>query len=57
MGGKWLGVLKEAASNITRALVIMHPETLSHQGMWRSIEQIAPRLGMRGHTGRRTQRR
>ena len=44
MGGKWLGVLKEAAPNITRALVIMHPETQAHQGMWRSIEQIAPRL-------------
>jgi putative ABC transport system substrate-binding protein len=46
MGGKWLGVLKEAAPNITRALVIMHPETSSHQGMWRSIEQTAPRLGI-----------
>jgi putative tryptophan/tyrosine transport system substrate-binding protein len=46
MGGKWLGVLKEAAPNITRALVIMHPETPSHQGMWRSAEQIAPRLGI-----------
>jgi putative ABC transport system substrate-binding protein len=44
MGGKWLGILKEAAPNITRALVIMHPETQSQQGMWRSIEQIAPRL-------------
>jgi putative ABC transport system substrate-binding protein len=22
----------------------MHPETQAHQGMWRSIEQIAPRL-------------
>jgi putative ABC transport system substrate-binding protein len=46
MGGKWLGILKEAAPNIARALVIMHPETPSHQGMWRSIEQIAPRLAI-----------
>jgi putative ABC transport system substrate-binding protein len=26
--------------------VIMHPETLSHQGMWQSIEEAAPRLGI-----------
>jgi putative tryptophan/tyrosine transport system substrate-binding protein len=51
MGGKWLGVLKEAAPNITRALAIMHPETASHQGMWRSIEQIAPRLGIEATPG------
>jgi len=51
MGGKWLGVLKEAAPNITRALVIMHPETPVHQGMWRSIEQIAPRLGIEATPG------
>jgi putative ABC transport system substrate-binding protein len=51
MGGKWLGVLKETASNITRALVIMHPETPVHQGMWRSIEQIAPRLEIEATRG------
>src|SRR5262249_51886128 len=51
MGGKWLGVLKEAAPSITRALAIMHPETASHQGMWRSIEQIAPRLGIEATPG------
>ena len=51
MGGKWLGVLKEAAPNITRALAIMHPETPVHQGMWRSIEQIAPRLGIEATPG------
>ena len=51
MGGKWLGVLKEAAPNVTRALVIMHPETSSHQGMWRSVEQIAPRLGIEATQG------
>jgi len=44
MGGKWLEVLKETAPHITRALVIMHAETLSHQGMWQSIEEAAPRL-------------
>ena len=38
MGGKWLEVLKETAPHITRALAIMHPETLSQQAMWQSIE-------------------
>src|SRR5262245_743844 len=51
MGGKWLGVLKEVAPNVSRALVIMHPETSSHQGMWRSVEQIAPRLGIEATQG------
>ena len=51
MGGKWLGVLKDAAPNVTRALAIMHPETPIHQGMWRSIEQIAPRLGIEATPG------
>jgi ABC-type uncharacterized transport system substrate-binding protein len=46
MGGKWLEVLKEIAPHITRALVIMHPETPSHQAMWQSIEKAAPRLGI-----------
>ena len=51
MEGKWLGVLKEAAPNVIRALVIMHPETPVHQGMWRSVEQIAPRLGIEATAG------
>ena len=46
MGGKWLEVLKETAPHITRVLAIMHPETPSHQAMWRSIEEAAPRLGI-----------
>src|SRR5262245_62037807 len=36
MGGKWVEALKETAPHITRALAIMHPETLAHQGMWQS---------------------
>ena len=51
MGGKWLGVLKEAAPNVTRALAIMHPETPVHQAMWRSIEQVAPRLRIEATQG------
>ena len=31
--------------------MIMHPETPVHQGMWRSIEQIAPRLGIEATPG------
>ena len=46
MGGKWLEVLKETAPHVTRALAIMHPETPSHQAMWQSIEEAAPRLGI-----------
>ncbi len=51
MGGKWIGVLKEAAPNITRVLAIMDPETPIHQEMWRSIEGIAPRLGVEAIPG------
>src|SRR5262245_3784409 len=46
MGGKWLEVLKETAPHVTRALAIMHPETLSHQAMWQSIEEAGPRLAI-----------
>jgi putative ABC transport system substrate-binding protein len=51
MGGKWLGVLKEAAPNITRALAIIYPETPAHQGFWKSIELVAPRLGIEPTSG------
>ena len=46
MGGKWLGVLKETAPHVTRALAIVHPETPIHQAMWRSMEEAAPQLGI-----------
>ncbi len=52
MGGKWLEVLKETAPHITRALAIMHPETLSHQAMWQSIEEAAPRMAIETTAGR-----
>src|SRR5215831_16070958 len=51
MGGKWLEVLRETAPHITRALAIMHPETLAHQGMWQSIEEAAPRLAIEAVPG------
>ena len=51
MGGKWLEVLKETAPHITRALAIMHPETLSQQAMWQSIEEAGPRLAIETTAG------
>jgi putative ABC transport system substrate-binding protein len=46
MGGKWLEVLKETAPRVTRALVLMHPETTANQDSWQSIREAAPRLGV-----------
>jgi putative tryptophan/tyrosine transport system substrate-binding protein len=46
MGGKWLEILKQTAPQITRAMVVMYPETAVHQAFWRSIEEAAPRLGV-----------
>jgi putative ABC transport system substrate-binding protein len=51
MGGKWLEVLRETAPHITRALAIMHSETLSHQAMWQSIQEAAPRLAIEAIAG------
>jgi putative ABC transport system substrate-binding protein len=52
MGGKWLGLLKETAPQVTRALAILHPETPVHQGMWQSMQETAPRLGIEVVAGR-----
>jgi putative ABC transport system substrate-binding protein len=46
MGSKWLEVLKETASNISRVLVLLEPETTVLQAMLRSIEEVAPRLSV-----------
>jgi len=51
MGGKWLEVLKETAPHLTRIMAILHPETPSHQGFWRSIEDAAPRFGVEAIPG------
>jgi putative ABC transport system substrate-binding protein len=51
MGGKWLEVLKETAPHVTRVLAIVHPETASHQVMWQSIEEAAPRLAVEAVPG------
>jgi putative ABC transport system substrate-binding protein len=46
LGGKWLGLLKETAPNVRRALAIMHAETPAHQAMWQTIEAAAPSLSI-----------
>ena len=46
MGGKWLGTLREVAPNVTRAAVLMHPETLAHGAFLRAAEAVAPLLGV-----------
>jgi putative tryptophan/tyrosine transport system substrate-binding protein len=51
LGGKWLEVLKEAAPHITRALTLMHPETVVHQAMWQSIKEASTRLAIETTTG------
>src|SRR5215470_11462383 len=46
LSGKWLEVLKEAAPHITRALVLMHSETIAHQAMWQSLKEASTRLAI-----------
>jgi len=46
IGGKWLEVLKETAPQLTRVMMLMHPETPIHQAFWRSLEAAAPRFGV-----------
>src|ERR1700693_3780164 len=46
IGGKWLQLLKDAAPHVTRALVIMHPETAAHQAFWHSMQEAATYLKM-----------
>jgi putative ABC transport system substrate-binding protein len=46
MGGKWLEILKETVPQVSNVLTIFQPETPVHQGLWHSIENSAPRLGI-----------
>jgi hypothetical protein len=68
MGGKWLGVLKEAAPNMSRAGVLFASDTAANVAFLRAAEAVAPSLGVklaaidvdrdveieRGHVGQRT---
>jgi putative ABC transport system substrate-binding protein len=46
VGGKWLGLLKDAAPTITRAGVIMHLDAAVQSEFLRAIEAVAPSLGV-----------
>jgi putative tryptophan/tyrosine transport system substrate-binding protein len=46
VGGKWLGLLKEAAPAVARVAVIVHPDTAVHFEFLRAVEAVAPPLGV-----------
>jgi putative ABC transport system substrate-binding protein len=46
MGGKWLGVLKEAAPNLSRAAVLFGSDQASSAALLRAAEAVAPSLGV-----------
>jgi len=46
MGGKWLGVLKEAAPNMTRAAVLFGSDIAVNVAYLRAAEAVAPSLGV-----------
>jgi putative ABC transport system substrate-binding protein len=46
MGGKWLGVLKEAAPNLSRAAVLFGSDAGGSVGYLRAAEAVAPSLGV-----------
>jgi putative ABC transport system substrate-binding protein len=46
MGGKWLGVLKEAAPNLRRAAVLFGSDSRPNVAYLRTAEAIAPSLGV-----------
>ena len=47
MGGKWLGVLKEAAPNMSRAGVLSASDTAANVAFLRAAEAVAPSLGVK----------
>src|SRR5262245_17410480 len=46
MGGKWLGVLKEAAPNMSRAAVLFGSDVAVNFAYLRAAEAVAPSLGV-----------
>jgi len=46
IGGKWLGVLKEAAPNMRRAAVLFGSDTVANMGFLRAAEAVAPSLAV-----------
>jgi putative ABC transport system substrate-binding protein len=46
MGGKWLGVLKEAAPNLSRVALLFGSDSLVNVAFLRAAEAVAPALGV-----------
>jgi putative ABC transport system substrate-binding protein len=46
IGGKWLGLLKEAVPGMTRVGILLQPETSAHAAFRRVIEATAPALAV-----------
>jgi putative ABC transport system substrate-binding protein len=46
MGGKWLGVLKEAAPNLGRVAVLFGSDSAANTALLRAAEAVAPSLGV-----------
>jgi putative ABC transport system substrate-binding protein len=46
MSGKWLGLLKEAAPNLTRVAIPFHQETANNVAFLHAAEAAAPSLGV-----------
>jgi putative ABC transport system substrate-binding protein len=46
IGGKWLGVLKEAAPNMRRAAVLFGSDTVVNLAFLRAVEAVAPSIGV-----------
>jgi putative ABC transport system substrate-binding protein len=46
IGGKWLGLLKEAAPNLSRAAVLFNSQTAPSIAQLRAAEAVAPSLGV-----------
>jgi putative ABC transport system substrate-binding protein len=46
MGGKWLGLVKEAAPRVARVGVLVYADTTAHFEFLRAAEAVAPSLGV-----------
>jgi putative tryptophan/tyrosine transport system substrate-binding protein len=46
MGGKWLGVLKEAVPNMSRAVVLFGSDSTANVELLRATEIVAPSIGV-----------
>src|ERR1700681_1082612 len=46
MSGKWLELLKDVAPKVSRVMVVLDPENPTWRGFFRTLETVAPALGM-----------